>query len=346
METADAPSAYGTSPQLPTIPQEPEALSYPPSPPSNAHQEHPTPPSPPTSPPLIVIHPAPEPTPPTSPTSPFPESLPPRPQPAQNGTLISRLFKRAPAHPDDIELGPLPQSHPQETPVTDAEKEREYRRKKVLFIYMIWGVLLVLAICGMVVGAQMYRGKVGDEGGGEKVNNFEVVDESGEVLRKDYGIYTAISYAARPVTLRKTDYNEDLDSFYDYNYGDFNDDENSSNQYNHFYGRHNTYKSSKFNKVASVPPNPPTMSYEHHLRHYKVNPDTFSRAVRSIVCLVFITALVLVTSLLPETTISSVKLMGFLLVKTALILLNIAIFLLKISCKILFHLILAVVFRR
>ena len=52
----------------------------------------------------------------------------------------------------------------------------------MLFIYSIWGVLLVLAICGMVVGAQMYRGKVGDEGGGEKVNNFEVVDVDGEVV--------------------------------------------------------------------------------------------------------------------------------------------------------------------
>ncbi|KAI4681190.1 uncharacterized protein J4E88_005697 [Alternaria novae-zelandiae] len=183
-KTAEAPSAYETSPQLPAIPQEPEAPPYPPSPPSKAHQEHPTPPSPPTSPPLIVIHPVTE---PTSPTSPFPDTLPPRPQPTQNGTLISRLFKRAPAHPDDIELGSLPRGHTPETPVTDAEKEREYRRNKVLFIYMVWGVLLVLTICGMVVGAQMYRGKVDGSGGGEKVNNFEVnnfevVDENGDVV--------------------------------------------------------------------------------------------------------------------------------------------------------------------
>jgi len=52
----------------------------------------------------------------------------------------------------------------------------------MLVIYMIWGVLLVLAICGMVVGAQMYRGKVGGSDGGEKVNNFEVVGADGEVV--------------------------------------------------------------------------------------------------------------------------------------------------------------------
>ena len=142
----------------------------------------------------------------------------------------------------------------------------------------------------------------------------------------------------------ETEYDDGPDSFCDYDYGDFDfDDDDDIDPYNQFYGRHNTYKSSKFIKVASVPVNPPAISYEHYLRNYEVacnGPSLF------IVCSVFITALVLVTLLLPEATISSVKLMGFILIRIALILLKTAMFLLKIRCKILFHLVLAFVFRR
>ncbi|KAI4632781.1 hypothetical protein J4E80_000139 [Alternaria sp. BMP 0032] len=140
----------------------------------------------------------------------------------------------------------------------------------------------------------------------------------------------------------ETEYDDGLDSFHDYDYGDFDDDEDDLDQHNHFYGRHNTYKSSKFNKVASVPVIPPAISYKHYSRNYKV---TCRGLALSIVCLVVITALVLVTLLLLAATIFYVKLMGFLLVKTALILLKTAIFLLKISCKILFHVVLANPFR-
>ena len=142
----------------------------------------------------------------------------------------------------------------------------------------------------------------------------------------------------------ETEYDDGLDSFYDYDYGDFDfDDDDDIDPYNQFYGRHTTYKSSKFNKVASVPVNPPAMSYKHSLRNNDVACDILSL---SIVCLVFIMALVLVTWLLPEATISSVKLMGFILIRIALILLKTAMFLLKISCKILFHFVLAFLFRR
>jgi hypothetical protein len=63
----------------------------------------------------------------------------------RNGNFISRLFKRAPAHPDDVELGSLPQSGAQETTVANAE-EKQRRQAKFFFKLTMWALVVVLLI--------------------------------------------------------------------------------------------------------------------------------------------------------------------------------------------------------
>lgn len=74
----------------------------------------------------------------------------------QNGNFVSRLFKRAPAHPHDVELGTLPQRRMQQTPVLSMV-EGQIRRNERVFMIKIAGVIIVIITFWGLVGMEVWR---------------------------------------------------------------------------------------------------------------------------------------------------------------------------------------------